>query len=174
MKTYGRMEVWIQAFLTSGTRWCGKWSASRSGRFTTSTRWIGGCVGPTIALDDVQKRKILNNVFFWDVALCRSSSHLLTLGDLSRIFLPWRWRRYVSTETSVDARCTQRHIPEETFFIDTAVKASNHIRKILLIPGLENRLLSHPALSLSLCRLRYLCTNEGVQCFERRGICMKW
>jgi hypothetical protein len=54
----------------------------------------------------------MKNAIFWDVVLCRSCvnrrfaglyrlhlqggcSHLLTLVSLTRIFLPWRWRRYV-------------------------------------------------------------------------------
>jgi hypothetical protein len=33
----------------------GEWSASRLGRFTPGTRWIGGWVGPRARLDDVEK-----------------------------------------------------------------------------------------------------------------------
>jgi len=36
----------------------GYWSDSRSGRFTPSTYWIGGWVGPWAILDAVVKRKI--------------------------------------------------------------------------------------------------------------------
>jgi len=31
----------------------GKWSASRSGRFLSSSHWIGGWVGPRFGLDPV-------------------------------------------------------------------------------------------------------------------------
>jgi hypothetical protein len=63
MKTYGVMNVWIHIFLTSALVG-GKWSASRSGRFTPGerapdTHWIGGWVGPRAVLDDVEKRKFL-------------------------------------------------------------------------------------------------------------------
>jgi hypothetical protein len=37
----------------------GEWSASRFARFTTSTHWIEGWVGPTAGLDDVVKRKFV-------------------------------------------------------------------------------------------------------------------
>jgi hypothetical protein len=41
----------------------GEWSASRPCRFTPGERapgshWIGGWVGPTAGLDDVEKRKL--------------------------------------------------------------------------------------------------------------------
>jgi hypothetical protein len=42
----------------------GEWPASRLGRFTPGdrapgTHWIGGWVGPTAGLDNVEKRKFL-------------------------------------------------------------------------------------------------------------------
>jgi hypothetical protein len=37
----------------------GEWSASRPGRFTPGTQWIGGWVGPRTGLDDAEKRKFL-------------------------------------------------------------------------------------------------------------------
>jgi hypothetical protein len=36
----------------------GEWSASRSCRFTPSTNWIGGWVGPRAGLDATEKNKI--------------------------------------------------------------------------------------------------------------------
>jgi hypothetical protein len=59
MKAYGRMDVYIQIFLTSALAG-GKWSASRPGRFkfgerAASTRWIGGWVDPRPGLDNVEK-----------------------------------------------------------------------------------------------------------------------
>jgi hypothetical protein len=44
MKAYGGLEVHIHVFLTSAVVE-GEWSASRPGRSTPSTRWIGGGVG---------------------------------------------------------------------------------------------------------------------------------
>jgi hypothetical protein len=35
------------------------WSASRLGRFTPGTHWIGGCVDPRAGLDDMEKSKLL-------------------------------------------------------------------------------------------------------------------
>jgi hypothetical protein len=58
MKTYGRVQVYINVFLTSALVG-GEWSASRPGRFTPGTHWIGGWVGRTAGLDDVEKRKFL-------------------------------------------------------------------------------------------------------------------
>jgi hypothetical protein len=58
MKAYGGVDVYIHIFLTSVIVG-GEWSASRPGRFTPGTRWIGGCVGPRAGLDDVEKRKFL-------------------------------------------------------------------------------------------------------------------
>jgi hypothetical protein len=39
-------------------------------------------------------------------------SHFTLIPRL-RVFLPWRWRRYVPPETSVHTRSTRRHIPED-------------------------------------------------------------
>jgi hypothetical protein len=58
MKAYGGVDVYIHISLTSvlvGT----EWSASRPGRFTPGerapgTHWIGGWVGPTVGLDDME------------------------------------------------------------------------------------------------------------------------
>jgi hypothetical protein len=63
MKTYEGVDLYIHIFLTSALAG-GEWSASRPGRFTPSerdpgTRWIGGWVGPSAGLDDVEKRKFL-------------------------------------------------------------------------------------------------------------------
>jgi hypothetical protein len=58
MKVYGGVDVQIQVFLTS-TLFEGEWSASRTGRFTPSTRWIGGWVYPRTGLDVMEKRKFL-------------------------------------------------------------------------------------------------------------------
>jgi hypothetical protein len=58
MKTYGVMDVQIQVLVTPELGG-GEWSASRLGRFTASTHWIEGWVGPRTGLDNVEKRKIL-------------------------------------------------------------------------------------------------------------------
>jgi hypothetical protein len=57
MKTYGRADVEINAFLTS-VLVC-EWSTSRSSHFNPGTRWIGGCLGPMAGLEDVEKRIFL-------------------------------------------------------------------------------------------------------------------
>jgi hypothetical protein len=58
MKAYGGVDAEIHIFLTSEL--AGRdWSASRPGRFTPGTPWIGGWVGPTAGLDGVEKRKFL-------------------------------------------------------------------------------------------------------------------
>jgi hypothetical protein len=62
-KTYGGVHVYSHVFLTSALVG-GEWSASHPGRFTLEgrapgTHWIGGWVGPTASLDDVEKGKFL-------------------------------------------------------------------------------------------------------------------
>jgi hypothetical protein len=58
MKAYGGVDVQTRVFLTSALLG-GEWSASRPGRFTPGTHWIGGWVGPRADLDDVERRKFL-------------------------------------------------------------------------------------------------------------------
>jgi hypothetical protein len=62
MKTYERVKVYLQAFLTSTLDEC-EWSGSRPSHFTpweraTGTNFIGGWVGPRVSLDSVAKIKI--------------------------------------------------------------------------------------------------------------------
>jgi hypothetical protein len=57
MKIYGGSGGIAPQFLTS-TLDGGEWSASRPGRFTPGTHWIGGRVDPRVGLDIVEKRKI--------------------------------------------------------------------------------------------------------------------
>jgi hypothetical protein len=45
-------------FLDLGISWS-EWSASRPGRFTPGTHWIGGWVDPRTGLDEMEKRKFL-------------------------------------------------------------------------------------------------------------------
>jgi hypothetical protein len=57
MKTYGEVEVYLHAFLSSALDG-GEWSASRPGRFTPrerapGTHCIGGWVGPRAVLEAV-------------------------------------------------------------------------------------------------------------------------
>jgi hypothetical protein len=58
MKVYGGVDLCIHIFLTSAPAGGECW-ASRSGRFTLGTHWIGGWVNPRAGLDDVEKRKFL-------------------------------------------------------------------------------------------------------------------
>jgi hypothetical protein len=58
MKAYEGVAVLSHIFLTS-TLVGGEWSASRPGRFTPGTHWIGDWMGPRAGLDDVEKRKFV-------------------------------------------------------------------------------------------------------------------
>jgi hypothetical protein len=58
MKAYGVVDVQIHIFLTSALVG-GERSASRPGRFTPGTHWMGGWVDPRAGLDDVEDRKFL-------------------------------------------------------------------------------------------------------------------
>jgi hypothetical protein len=63
MKMYGRVDVYIHAFLISALV-IGECWASRPGHFTAGERvpvtlWIGGWVGLSTGLNDVERRKIL-------------------------------------------------------------------------------------------------------------------
>jgi hypothetical protein len=60
MKAYWGSRGIAPLILNFGARW-GEWPASRSGRFTPGTHWIGGWVGPRFGLDTVAKRKILSS-----------------------------------------------------------------------------------------------------------------
>jgi hypothetical protein len=62
MKTYGEVEIYLHAFLTSALHW-GEWPASRPIHFTLvdkilDNHWLGGFVGPMAYLGAVVKRKI--------------------------------------------------------------------------------------------------------------------
>jgi hypothetical protein len=52
-------------------------------------------------------------------------SHLLTLVPRSRIFLPWRWRRYVPPKRPLNQDLHSATSQKTTFFIVTAVKTLN-------------------------------------------------
>jgi hypothetical protein len=80
------------------------------------------------------------NSVFWDVAPCRSCvnrrfggtyrlhlacSHLLTLVPLSRIYLPWRWRRYVPPKHRLTQDLHGATSQKMAFFIVTAVRNLN-------------------------------------------------
>jgi hypothetical protein len=52
------MDVQIHIFLTSALVE-GEWSASRPGRVTPGTQWIGGWVGPRASLKDVRRENSL-------------------------------------------------------------------------------------------------------------------
>jgi hypothetical protein len=63
MKAYGGVDVQIHIFLTSALAG-GEWSASRPFRFipgetASDSNWIGGWLGPSASMDDVEKRKWL-------------------------------------------------------------------------------------------------------------------
>jgi hypothetical protein len=82
----------------------------------------------------IQNIYVVKNAVFWDVALCRSYvnrrfggryRHLLTLVPRSRIFLPWRWRRYVPPKRRFKQDLHGATSQKTAFFIVTAVKISN-------------------------------------------------
>jgi hypothetical protein len=101
---------------------------------------------------------ITKNAVFWNVAACRSCvnrrfrgtyrlhlqgrknpragcSHLLKLVPRSRIFVPWRWSRYVPAKrrfTQDPHGATSR---KTAFFIVNAVKTSNLTTYITFDPG---------------------------------------
>jgi hypothetical protein len=52
-------------------------------------------------------------------------SHLLTLIPRSQILLPWRWRRHVPPKRRLTQDLHSAIYQKTTFFIVTAVKASN-------------------------------------------------
>jgi hypothetical protein len=56
----------------------------------------------------------MKNVVFWDVALCRSSVNR-RFGGTYRLHL--QGRKICSSETSVNARSTQHHIPEDDILL---------------------------------------------------------
>jgi hypothetical protein len=68
MKAYGGVDVQIQISLTSALV-RGEWSASRPGRFTPGTHWVGGWANLRASLDDVEK--IANLPGFELRPLCR-------------------------------------------------------------------------------------------------------
>jgi hypothetical protein len=87
--------------------------------------------------------QLLKNAVFWDVAPCRSCVNrrfrvsyrlhlrgrkirwLRTLVPRSRIFLPWRWRRYVPPKRRFIQDLHGAVSQNTAFFIVTAVKISN-------------------------------------------------
>jgi hypothetical protein len=63
MNMFGRVEVYLQAFLALALD-ISEWSASRFGHFASwgrvpSVHWIRGCMGRSIGLDSVEKRRSL-------------------------------------------------------------------------------------------------------------------
>jgi hypothetical protein len=52
-------DVQIHALLITALVGC-EWSVSRPGRFTHGTHWIGGWVGHSSGLDDVERTEILS------------------------------------------------------------------------------------------------------------------
>jgi hypothetical protein len=71
MNAHGGADVYIHVFSTSALVE-GERSASSPGRFTPSTQWKVGWVGPRTGLDEVEKRKILPLPGLKLRPLCRS------------------------------------------------------------------------------------------------------
>jgi hypothetical protein len=58
MNMYGEVAVYIHIFLTLALVGS-KWSATCSNCLIPSIHWIGGWLGPTTGLDDMERRNIL-------------------------------------------------------------------------------------------------------------------
>jgi hypothetical protein len=75
----------------------------------------------------------MKNAVFWDVALCRSCvnqrfavcCHLLTLVARSRIFLLWRWRRYVPPKRWFTQDLHSATSQKTAFFLESEIYTSN-------------------------------------------------
>jgi hypothetical protein len=108
-----------------------------------------------------EEEYILKNAVLWDVRPCRScvnrrfgetyrlhlqgrksasedpawagGCRLLTLVPRSRIFLPWRWRRYVPPKRRFTQDLHDATSQKTTFFIVTVVKTSNLTRIHLVL-----------------------------------------
>jgi hypothetical protein len=67
IKTYGGVEVYIHAFLTSALVG-GEWSASRPGRFPSGESVPRThCMGPRAGLNAAEKRKILARAMYFRI-----------------------------------------------------------------------------------------------------------
>jgi hypothetical protein len=67
-------------------------------------------------------------------SIFRICCHLLTLVPRSRIFLPWRWRRFVPQKRQFNSQDLHSATSQKTaFFIVTAVKTSNPTYGTLVI-----------------------------------------
>jgi hypothetical protein len=71
----------------------------------------------------------MKNAVFWGVADCSQ----LTLVPRSRIFLPWRWRRYVLPKRRFTQYLHGATSKKTAFFIVTAVETSNLIKSNLFL-----------------------------------------
>jgi hypothetical protein len=91
----------------------------------------------------------------WDLSntIC---SHLLTMVLCSRILLPWRWRRYVPPKGRLTQDVHSATSQKTTFFIVTAVKASNLTSSICIMNS------STQILQLALQFGSVLCLNMSV------------
>jgi hypothetical protein len=61
----------------------------------------------------------------WTVSTSSDCSHLLTLVPYLRIFVPWRWRRYVPPKCRFTQNLHGDTSQKTAFFIVTTVKTSN-------------------------------------------------
>jgi hypothetical protein len=66
-----------------------------------------------------------NPQMFLEPAWASDCSHLLTPVPRSRIFLPWRWRRYVPPKRRFTEDLHGSTSQKTAFFVVTAVKTSN-------------------------------------------------
>jgi hypothetical protein len=106
--------------------------------FTAGIKWTAkyfGTIQIYIILEESRLmdvapcRSCVNRRFGWTYRLhLQGCNHLLTLVLRSRIFLPWRWRRYVPPKRRFTQDLNGNTSQKTALFIITAVKTSNLTR----------------------------------------------
>jgi hypothetical protein len=141
----------------------GRWALPKKGGFEVSTAVT------------------MKNAVFWDVAPCRScemnrrfggtyrlrlqgriirergtsvSCYLLTLVPCSRIFLPWRWRRYVPPKRRFISQDLHGATSQKTTFFTTEENLSYLYVRILFEP--RHNCLKNSYNKLSQCSVLYV------------------
>jgi hypothetical protein len=95
-------------------------------------------------------------------------SHLLTFFPRSRIFLPWRWRRYVPPKRRITQNLHGITSQKTVFFIVTAVKNSN------LSSKLKKKMLkdlTHNTYKFSIPIICWVVWGKEMFCIQRSSNC---